>query len=66
MLPYYVGIFKPDIGVHIMAVSLIMQNGIMLGIVGYYCILVMRAREVSIYQLVVRGKDDLEQNRGTT
>lgn len=34
MLPYYVGIFKPDLGVRIMAISLIMQNGIMLGIVG--------------------------------
>jgi len=34
MLPSYVGIFKPDIGVRIMTISLIMQNGIMLGIVG--------------------------------
>ncbi len=33
MLPYYAGIFKPELGVRIMTISLIMQNGIMLGIV---------------------------------
>lgn len=34
MLPYYAGIFKPELGIKIMTVSLIMQNGIMLAIVG--------------------------------
>lgn len=33
MMPYYVGIFRPNLGVRIMAVSLAMQNGIMLAIV---------------------------------
>lgn len=35
MLPYYVGIFSPRLGVKIMFVSLIMQNGIMVGIVAF-------------------------------
>lgn len=35
MLPYYVGIFSPNLGVRIMFVSLAMQNGIMLGIAGF-------------------------------
>ncbi|WP_135611787.1 nucleoside recognition domain-containing protein [Methanococcoides sp. AM1] len=34
MLPYYVGIFSPNLGVRIMVVSLVMQNGIMMGIAG--------------------------------
>ncbi|WP_135606154.1 nucleoside recognition domain-containing protein [Methanococcoides sp. NM1] len=39
MLPYYVGIFSPNLGVRIMVVSLVMQNGIMLGIVGFIFVL---------------------------
>lgn len=35
MLPYYIGIFSPNLGVRIMFVSLAMQNGIMLGIAGF-------------------------------
>ena len=35
MLPYYVGIFSPRLGVKIMFVSLMMQNGIMVMIVGF-------------------------------
>ncbi|WP_440951910.1 nucleoside recognition domain-containing protein [Methanococcoides sp. FTZ1] len=35
MLPYYIGIFSPNLGVRIMFVSLVMQNGIMLGIAGF-------------------------------
>ncbi|NOQ47915.1 MAG: nucleoside recognition protein [Methanococcoides sp.] len=34
MLPYYTGIFRPELGLKIMTVSLIMQNGIMLAIIG--------------------------------
>ena len=34
MLPYYTGIFRPKLGLKIMTVSLIMQNGIMLAIIG--------------------------------
>jgi len=34
MLPYYTGIFRPELGMKIMTVSLIMQNGIMLVIIG--------------------------------
>ena len=35
MLPYYAGIFSPKLGVKIMFVSLLMQNGIMVGIVAF-------------------------------
>ncbi|WP_340818577.1 nucleoside recognition domain-containing protein [Methanolobus sp. WCC4] len=35
MLPYYAGIFSPRLGVKIMFVSLMMQNGIMVGIVAF-------------------------------
>ncbi|WP_342591047.1 nucleoside recognition domain-containing protein [Methanohalophilus levihalophilus] len=33
MMPYYVGIFRPNLGIRIMFVSLAMQNGIMLAMV---------------------------------
>ncbi|MGM0771875.1 MAG: nucleoside recognition domain-containing protein [Halobacteriota archaeon] len=39
MLPYYIGIFSPNLGVRIMFVSLAMQNGIMLGITGFIILL---------------------------
>ncbi|SFM22903.1 nucleoside recognition domain-containing protein [Methanolobus profundi] len=35
MLPYYAGIFSPRLGVRIMFVSLMMQNGIMVAIVAF-------------------------------
>ncbi len=35
MLPYYVGIFNPNLGIRIMFVSLAMQNAIMIAIAGF-------------------------------